>query len=89
LFDARSTVQGSVQTFGALVGLSAKQVRILTLTMQGLERKEVARELGCSVKTVETHWKRILGKTRCTSERRVISHMLHWIVRTLTGERPP
>src|SRR5262245_24777638 len=59
--------------FGCAHRLSPQQLACLRLSLSGLARKESAGVVGCSIKTVEEHWRRIYVKTGCRSELGVLA----------------
>jgi DNA-binding NarL/FixJ family response regulator len=52
---------------GNLYGLSPREMEILDATISGRGTKEIADQLGISVRTVETHRNRMYKKTNCAS----------------------
>ena len=56
--------------------LSVRERSVLAFGARGLNRKEVASELGCSSGTVDTYWSRILRKTQTASQAEVLANLL-------------
>jgi len=84
-FDAGATISNDldrgalapfVERFGQSHGLSPQQVSLLNFAATGRARKESAALTGCSLKTVEEHWRRIFRKTGCTSDLQVVANLL-------------
>jgi len=69
-----------IERFGRCYGLSPQQLNLLHFAATGVARKESAARSGCSVKTVEEHWRRIYHKTGCASELQVVAILLRSIL---------
>jgi len=57
-----SRLEGVVLTIARRFGLSPREIEIVVRSSTGIGTKEVAADLGCSAKTVDEHWRRILKK---------------------------
>jgi DNA-binding NarL/FixJ family response regulator len=83
---ARDSVAGGVSAVDAFSDLIARYVgkyrlsvrerAVLAFCARGLNRKEVASELGCSCGTIDTYWSRILRKTQTASQAEVLATLL-------------
>lgn len=58
-----TTVRAVIGRFGATYQLSPREAAVVSLAAGGLSRKQSADQLGCSVATLDTHWRRIFKKT--------------------------
>ncbi len=58
----------NIKRKGNAYGLSQREIEILVSSVAGQTAKEVAHELGISVRTVETHRNNIYKKTQCRSQ---------------------
>jgi DNA-binding CsgD family transcriptional regulator len=56
--------------------LGRQERRVLLRAAAGIDTKEIAHDLGCSPKTVEEYWMRILRKSGLQSRNRVIAEIL-------------
>ena len=65
-----------IERFSGLYRLSPHQTAVVGFAAIGLCRKESARCMACSLKTVDEHWRRVYVKTGCGSEPQVISKLL-------------
>ncbi len=63
--------------------LSAREREVARMVAEGLTSKEIADQLGCAVKTVESHRKQIMDKLGLTS----VAALTKWAVRM--GLTPP
>jgi DNA-binding CsgD family transcriptional regulator len=71
--DALSSL---IERFSGLYRLSPHQTAVVGFAASGLCRKESARSLACSLKTVDEHWRRVYVKTGCGSEPQVMAKLL-------------
>jgi DNA-binding CsgD family transcriptional regulator len=65
-----------IERFAGLHRLSRHQTAVVGFAASGLCRKESARILACSLKTVDEHWRRVYLKTGCGSEPQVMAKLL-------------
>lgn len=65
-----------VQLVGKRHSLTAREMDVLRLAATGLHTKAVAAELGCSSKTVEEYWRRMLRKTAICSRQVLVAELL-------------
>jgi DNA-binding CsgD family transcriptional regulator len=73
-----------VASFSRSLKLSEQQTAVLASAARGLSRKEFAAECGCSVKTVEEHWRRVFRKSGYHSEIALLARILRDAVDDLT-----
>ncbi len=57
--DTRSAIAA------CLASLSAREVEVMTLILEGKQNKQIADHLGIAIRTVEVHRSRVLQKTGC------------------------
>jgi DNA-binding CsgD family transcriptional regulator len=57
-------------------GVTRRERQVATLVARGLSNKEVAAELGCTVRTIEVHVTRLLRKSGMSSRSRLIAELL-------------
>lgn len=67
-------------------GLSSREATVLQLAAGGIHRKETAARLGCGIATVDTYWRRILRKTRLTSQVEVLAALLCFALDVLDAD---
>jgi DNA-binding CsgD family transcriptional regulator len=68
LRELPNPVHAIVREFAIDRQLSHRETDVLLYALQGFNRKEVALSLGCSPCTVNTYWRRILRKTKRSSQ---------------------
>jgi DNA-binding CsgD family transcriptional regulator len=59
--------------------LSARETQVLHASLVGRSRKQIANEEGLSPGTVASHWRRIMRKTGCRSQRAVFAIVFSWV----------
>jgi DNA-binding NarL/FixJ family response regulator len=75
---------------GPPVALTAREADVLRLVARGLANKQIARELGLGVRTVESHVSSLLGKLGATSRTEAAVFALsHGLVEADTGHDGP
>jgi DNA-binding CsgD family transcriptional regulator len=77
-----SRLKGVVLAIAKQFGLSPREIEIVMRSSTGVGTKEVAADLGCSAKTVDEHWRRILKKAGFASRweigAEVLARALHY-----------
>lgn len=74
------TTRGESSGVAWNASLSLSERRVVELSSEGLTDKEIARELGLSLDTVRTYWKRIRQKTGYATRSQVVAaHVSHSI----------
>lgn len=61
-----------IETFGAQVGLTGRQIDVLALMMQGMNNKTICRMLSLAEPTVKNHVSAILRAFKCTNRTEVV-----------------
>lgn len=74
-------------TFGAEMGLSERQLRVLWCALENIPTKETASYLGISPETVRTQWGRILDKTDCACPAAVLTAARERCARWLAADQ--
>jgi two-component system response regulator NreC len=67
---------GAVPEEGGPAELSVREADVLRLLALGHTNQEIARTLGLSVRTIESHRSRIQAKTQCTSRAGLVRYAL-------------
>jgi DNA-binding NarL/FixJ family response regulator len=73
---ARLTPASVVRKLARAASLSERETAVVQRAAEGLNRKETAHKLGCSLWTVELEWRRILRKTGQRSEPELLALLL-------------
>jgi DNA-binding NarL/FixJ family response regulator len=66
-----------VIVFGDKLGLTTGEQRVFSRILLGHTYKEIARDLGCTVKNVEFHVSNILRRAQAPSMKRLIAEISH------------
>jgi DNA-binding CsgD family transcriptional regulator len=74
--EVREPLSRFIERFSRLHRLSPHQTAVVWFAASGHCRKESAVRMGCSLKTVEEHWRRVYLKTGCGSEPKVVAKLL-------------
>jgi DNA-binding CsgD family transcriptional regulator len=67
--------------------LSPAERRALIGAIAGLSKYELASAVGCSPRTLETHWTRIFNKVGIRSTEGVLAAVLRWLLWPASPER--
>jgi DNA-binding NarL/FixJ family response regulator len=59
--------------------LSDREVEVFQRVGQGLGTRQIAEELGISVKTVEAHKEHIRSKLNLSTNADLVQHAIHWV----------
>jgi DNA-binding CsgD family transcriptional regulator len=81
--SADEEIEIMVEDFGRNTKLSPRQCEMVKLAVAGIERKESAFRLDCSLKTIEGYWRRIHEKTGCRSDSEVVAKFIRDSIHTL------
>jgi len=80
-----SRLEGVVLTIAKRFSLSPREIEVVLRSSTGIGTKEIAADLGCSAKTVDEHWRRILKKAGLRSRWELGAEVLAGALRN--GER--
>jgi DNA-binding CsgD family transcriptional regulator len=71
---AGSRPTGTVSASDAIIALTARQAEVLQLAGRGLSGKQIARQLGISVRTIEDHFSVLRRRTGARNQAELIAY---------------